>query len=93
MDERLSSAAIFARLGIPPRDANFELVNCELCGRQYLADHETLQVYTDPADLSRSVFNAVGEPWPPCLQCGAANWGVLVAEKVAPEWQWACRTN
>lgn len=93
MDKNLSIAAIFARLGESPRDADFELVNCELCGCQYLADHEVLRVYTDPADLSRFVLNAVGEAWPPCRGCGAADWDMVVAKEVAPEWLWACRSG
>ena len=75
----------------PPRDADFELVNCELCGCQYLADDEILRVYMDSADLSRFVLDAVGEVWPPCRDCGATKWDVVVADEVAPEWKWACR--
>ena len=93
MKAKLSHAAIFARIGVPPSDADFEVVDCEPCGRQYLADHAALRVYVDPTDLSRSAFDAVDKPWPPCAGCGTADWGVVVADEVAPEWRWACRTD
>jgi TatD DNase family protein len=38
LDQRLSAPAIFGRLGVPARAADFELVACEHCGRQSLVD-------------------------------------------------------
>ncbi|HYT89404.1 MAG TPA: hypothetical protein VEL76_11920 [Gemmataceae bacterium] len=90
MDERLRPNVIFARLGVPPHDADFELVACDHCGRQYLADHECLRVYLDPADLSQVALNIAADPWPACRGCGRSEWDCVRASSVAPEWQWAC---
>ncbi len=91
MDQRLSADAIFARLGVPAHDADFELVACDRCGRQALADNECLRVYPDPADLRVFAFNIEGQPWPPCRGCGRADWDMVAAAEVSPEWVWACR--
>src|SRR5262245_38284098 len=87
----LNSAAIFARLGVPPGDADFELVACKHCGYQYLADHESLRVYFVPNDLRVFCLNIAGEPWPACRGCGNPDWDFLPANSVAPEWQWVYR--
>jgi hypothetical protein len=89
VDSRLSSVAIFDWLGVRPHDADFELVACERCGRQLLADHEHLRVYTDPADPRAVVQYIAGEHWPACRGCGAADWDFVPAPTVAAEWRWA----
>jgi hypothetical protein len=66
VDQRLSASAIFARLGEPARDADFELVACDRCGRQALLDHEYLRLYPDPSDLRVYAPAIEGGPWPPC---------------------------
>jgi hypothetical protein len=85
----LSATAIFSRLGVPPHDADFELVACEHCGRQSLVDHECLRVYLDPVDLSVFSLNIAGEAWPRCPGCGRVDWDFVRAATIAPEWQWA----
>lgn len=88
MDSRLSSMAIFDWLGVRPHDADFELVACERCAHQALADHEHLRVYTDPTDPRAFSLNIAGESWPACRGCGAPDWNFIPATTIAPEWQW-----
>ena len=90
MDRRLSTGAIFARLGEPARDADFELVACDRCGRQALLDHEYLRLYPDPSDLRVYALAIEGEPWPACRGCGRSDWDFVPVAEVAAEWRWAC---
>lgn len=89
MDGRLSNKAIFDWLGVRPHDADFELVACDRCGRQVLADHEHLRVFIDPADPRAIARNIDSEPWPACRGCGAADWDFVRAQEVALDWRWA----
>ena len=90
MDPRISVSAIFDRLGVAAHDADFEIVACERCGRQSLADHEHLRVYTDPDDLRTLALNSVGEVWPACRRCGQADWDFVQAASIDEEWLWVC---
>ena len=88
---RIDGNAIFNRLGERPRDADFRLMNCDRCGHQYLVDDEILRLYLD-ATLREHALMAVGEPWPRCRGCGAAEWDLVPAETVAADWSWAVHT-
>ena len=89
MKQRVSAAAIYARLGVEPHDADFELVGCDRCGHQSLVDHENLRVYLDPMDLRVFILNVEGETWPPCRGCGSPDWDFVAADRATPEWEWA----
>jgi hypothetical protein len=66
--------------------ADFELVECNLCGHQCLVDHEHLRVYTDPDDLSLGFLNTK-EDWQPCPGCKRGDWDFAVAARVSPAWR------
>ena len=53
---------------------DFQMVKCVLCGCQYLEEEEIGLIFFDPTDLSRTVFDFVGEERPPCRGCGAQDW-------------------
>jgi hypothetical protein len=78
-------------LGSNALDADFELVECTLCRRQYLVDHEHLRVYPHPGDLSVWFLNAEGYD-EPCVGCHRADWDFEPVEQAAPEWQSFLRT-
>ena len=85
---RLNWKAIFDRLGEQPHDADFQLMNCDRCGHQYLVDNEVLTLYLDPT-LREHALNIESKPWPRCRGCSAADWNLLPAEAAAPQWAWA----
>jgi hypothetical protein len=87
---RLDWDAIFDRLGEQPHDADFQLMNCDRCGHQYLVDDEILRLYLDPT-LREHALMAVGEPWPRCRGCGALEWDLVPAETATADWSWAVK--
>lgn len=91
MDARLSSDAIFTRLGVAACNADFELIACHFCGRQSLVDHERLRIYPESTDLRDVFLNMENKTWPPCRGCGRPDWEPVSVGIVADEWTWACR--
>jgi hypothetical protein len=73
-------------LGAAASNADFELVACILCARQYLVDHEHLRIYPDPNDLSRYFLNFESHS-KPCFGCHQEDWDFEGAAEVAAEWK------
>ena len=87
MSETVDSDRVFARLGKPPCNCEFEVMACDRCGKQYLIDHESLRVYADAADLCRWFLCAEGYA-PACPGCERREWELVSIREFAPEWQW-----
>ena len=86
MPTRFDYRRVHEILGREAREAQFELVACDACARQYLADHEHLRIYTDPDNLSAYFLNTELRS-KPCAGCHRTDWDFNSAADVAPEWQ------
>lgn len=74
-------------------DADFVVVQCVHCDRQYLYDEEVLRLYPDPEDLRKYALNIVGEDVS-CVGCGRLDWDWIELDADSEEvrngpWGWA----
>ncbi len=62
------------RGGVHCGNDDFEIVKCTICKCQYLYNNETLEIYTNPDDLSERFINTEGIKIPPCRNCSNESW-------------------
>lgn len=93
MTQYLGNYREISRRGAHTADADFVVVQCANCERQYLYDEEILRLYADPEDLRQHSLNIQGEDVP-CVGCGRLDWDWIVLDADAEEvrngpWGWA----
>lgn len=86
MPQLFDFTAVFDQLGSSAAQADFALLACTSCGRQYLVDHECLRIYPEAQDLSRFFINSDPD-CPPCLGCADPYWDLGPVMHVSQEWQ------
>lgn len=80
-----------ARGSVGCSNSDYRLHRTTCCGAYCVEDDELLQLYFDPADLSRNILLIEGSP---CPICGSQQWDLTEVEDmndVPPDWLWACK--
>lgn len=94
---KIDTNEIARRGGMVDSDSDFVVVACTKCGAQFLYDEETLAMHVEPQDLSRVIRNLGDRSFPPCPQCGDADWDFANCDSEAAvkagRWGWILRAR